>query len=165
MRIISSNVTGPQAGQLTSGLYGPLIVMEPGQKFDPATDKIFIVGRSCPDEDEGSELLLNGSPQPQPVAWKLGTKYHLRFINVGTNDSDMIVSIIGDDAKPTSWRAVAKDGWTLPAALAVMQPASQLVTVGETYDFEFMPEHGGEYTLRVGMRFVKISLSQSLTVR
>jgi FtsP/CotA-like multicopper oxidase with cupredoxin domain len=151
-------------GQLTSGLYGPLIVVEPGQKFDPDLDKIFIVSRNVPDEEESSVLLLNGSSQPQAVAWKLGTKYHLRFINIGSNDSDAIVSILADNAKPAQWRAVAKDGWTLPAAQAVEQSATQLITVGETYDFEFLPEHAGEYTIRVGMRFVKISLSQSLTV-
>lgn len=151
-------------GQLTSGLYGPLIVMEPGQKFDPAVDKIFIVSRSCPEDSESTELLLNGSSQPPAVAWKLGTKYHLRFINIGTNDSDMIVSILREDAKPAEWRAVAKDGWTFPTTQAVMQPATQLISVGETYDFEFMPERAGEYTIRAGMRFLKISLSQSVTV-
>lgn len=150
--------------QLTSGLYGPLIVVEPGQKFDPDVDKIFIIGRECPDEGE-TTLLLNGSPQPQAIALKLGTKYRLRFINIATNDSDAIVSVLEDNAKPAAWRAVAKDGWTLPDAQAVMRPSTQLVSVGETYDFEFMPEHAGEYTIKVGMRFVKISLSQSVTVR
>jgi manganese oxidase len=150
--------------QLTSGLYGPLIVVDPGQKFDPDVDKIFIIGRQCPDEGE-TTLLLNGSPQPQAMALKLGTKYRLRFINIGSNDSDAIVSVLGDNAEPVAWRAVAKDGWNLPAAQAVMRPATQLVTVGETYDFEFLPDHAGEYTIKVGMRFVKISLSQSVTVR
>ena len=35
-----------QSGQLVGGLYGPLIVVEPGTKFDPATDKVFIIGRA-----------------------------------------------------------------------------------------------------------------------
>ncbi len=171
-----ARITPPRAGtfiyhthwhdvaQLTSGLYGPIIVVEPGQKFDPNVDKIFIISRECPDEGE-TTLLLNGSPQPPAIALKLGTKYRLRFINIATNDSDAIVSVLGENAKPVAWRAVAKDGWTLPDAQAVMRPATQLVTVGETYDFEFMPEHAGEYTIKVGMRFVKISLSQSVTVR
>ncbi|MFY9559055.1 MAG: multicopper oxidase domain-containing protein [Terriglobales bacterium] len=150
--------------QLTSGLYGPLIVVEPGQKFDPEVDKIFIVSRQGPEEAE-SPLLLNGSAQPPPLVLKLGTKYRLRFINIGTNDSDAIVSFLTDDAQPVLWRAVAKDGWTLPAAQATPRPASQLITVGETYDFEFLPERAGEFTLQVSLRFLKTTISQSVTVR
>jgi FtsP/CotA-like multicopper oxidase with cupredoxin domain len=150
--------------QLASGLYGPLIVVEPGQKFDPDVDKIFIVSRQCPDVGD-TTLLLNGSAQPPPVTWKLGTKYRLRFINIGTNDSDTIVSVLGDNAKPVAWRAVAKDGWTMPAAQATVRPATQLITVGETYDFELTPDQAGEFTLQVSMRFLKTIISQSITVR
>ncbi len=150
--------------QLTSGLYGPLIVVEPGQKFDPAVDKIFLISREGPDEQE-SPLLLNGAAQPPPIVLKRGTKYHLRFINIGTNDSDAGVALLDANAKPVAWRAVAKDGWTLPAAQATMRPASQPVTVGETYDFEFLPEHSGEFTLQVSLWFLKTSISQSITVR
>ncbi len=149
--------------QLTSGLYGPLIVVEPGQKFDPEVDKIFIIGRQGPDEGE-TTLLLNGSSQPQAMALKLGTTYRLRFINIGTNDADAMVSVL-DRAKPVAWRAVAKDGWTLPAAQATIQPATQLISVGETYDFEFTPKHAGEFTLQVSMRLAKTMVSQSVTVR
>lgn len=150
--------------QLTSGLYGPLIVVEPGQKFDPDVDKIFVIGREGPEESE-SPLLLNGSSQPPPLVLKVGTKYRLRFINIGTNDSDAVVSFLAGDAKPVPWRAVAKDGWTLPAVQATTRPANQVITVGETYDFEFLPERAGELTLQVSMKFLKTSLSQTIAVR
>ena len=149
--------------QLTSGLYGPLIVVEPGQKFDPDTDKIFIIGRQGPDEDI-SPLLLNGSAQPNPLVWKAGTKYRLRFIDIGTNDSDATISLVGEDAKPVLWRAVAKDGWTLPPAQATMHPARQEITVGETYDFELEPRRGDELTLQVDLRFLKTRVSQAIVV-
>ena len=150
--------------QLTSGLYGPLIVLEPGQKFDPALDKIFIVSREGPDEG-GSPLVLNGTPQPPPLLLKLGTKYHLRFIDIGTNDSDVTVSFLDDKAQPIQWRAAAKDGWTLPAAQSTMRPAKQPITVGETYDFDLIPDRPGEFKLQVSMRFLKTIISQSVTVR
>jgi FtsP/CotA-like multicopper oxidase with cupredoxin domain len=150
--------------QIASGLYGPLIVLEPGQKFDPEVDKIFIVGREGPHEDV-SPLLLNGTAQPAPLLFKLGTKYRLRVINIGTNDSDATVSFLDDHAQPIQWRAAAKDGWTLPAAQATMRPASQPITVGETYDFELVPDHPGEFRLQVSMRFLKTIISQSVTVR
>jgi len=150
--------------QIASGLYGPLIVLEPGQKFDPEVDKIFIVGREGPNENV-SPLLLNGTAQPPPLLLKLGTKYRLRFINIGTNDSDASVSFLDNKAQPIQWRAAAKDGWTLPAAQATMRPASQPITVGETYDFDLTPDRAGDFTLQVTMRFLKTIISQSVTVR
>ena len=53
----------------------------------------FIVGREGP-RDSVSPLLLNGTPQPAPLLLKLGTKYRLRFINIGTNDSDATISFL-----------------------------------------------------------------------
>ncbi len=150
--------------QIASGLYGPLIVLEPGQKFDPEVDKIFIVGREGPNENV-SPLLLNGTAQPPPLLWKLGTKYRLRFINIGTNDSDATVSFLDNHAQPIQWRAAAKDGWTVPPAQATMRPASQPITVGETYDFDLTPDRAGDFTLQVTMRFLKTIISQSVTVR
>jgi FtsP/CotA-like multicopper oxidase with cupredoxin domain len=150
--------------QIASGLYGPLIVLEPGQKFDPEVDKIFIVGREGP-HDSVSPLLLNGTAQPAPLLLKLGTKYRLRFINIGTNDSDATISFLDNKAHPIQWRAAAKDGWTLPPAQATIRLASQPITVGETYDFELVPDHAGDFTLQVTMRFLKTIISQSVTVR
>ena len=150
--------------QLTGGLYGPLIVVEPGQKFDPNLDKVFLIGREGPQEDI-SPLLLNGKAQPPPLVLTLGTKYRLRFINIGTNDSDASVALLDDHAKPLEWQAVAKDGWTFPAAQATMRPARQEITVGETYDFNLTADRAGEFTLQVRMRFLKTIISQYVTVR
>ena len=151
--------------QLTSGLYGPLIVVEPGEKFDPEVDKIFIVGRQTPDENPSSLLVLNGTAQPFPMALTTGIKYRLRFINIGSNDADVEVSLLADNGKPAEWRALAKDGWTLPLAEATTRPAFQPITVGETYDFEFQSERAGEFRLQVRSRFSKATISQSITVK
>jgi len=35
-----------QMTQLTGGMYGALLVLEPGQTYDPETDKVFVLGRS-----------------------------------------------------------------------------------------------------------------------
>jgi FtsP/CotA-like multicopper oxidase with cupredoxin domain len=151
--------------QLTSGLYGPLIVLEPGEKFDPGVDKIFIVSRQTSDLAPTTLLTLNGTPQPIAMALKLGTRYRLRFINNGSNDADVEVSLLASAGKPAEWRAIAKDGWALSAAQAISKPASQPITVGETYDFEFQPEHAGDFTLQVISRFAKTSISQFISVR
>jgi hypothetical protein len=46
-----------------------------------------------------------------------------------------------------------------------MRPAHQPITVGETYDFEFVPDRLGDLTLEVNSLFLKTSISQSITVR
>jgi FtsP/CotA-like multicopper oxidase with cupredoxin domain len=150
-------------GQLTSGLYGPMIVMEPGQKFDPEVDKIFLIGRAGPDESV-YPLVLNGSPQPGPLVLKAGTRYRFRFINIAPNDSDARISLLAD-SKPVQWRALAKDGWTLPDSQATVRPAIQPITVGETYDFEFQPDHSGKLVLEVAGPFLQMKLSELITVR
>jgi hypothetical protein len=48
------------------------------------------------------------------------------------------------------WLPVAKDGFDLPPAQRSPLPARQLVTMGETYDFEYTPLHQG--TLRLEVR-------------
>ena len=49
------------------------------------------------------------------------------------------------------WRAVAKDGYDLPPAQAVMERATRSVWVGETFDAEFAPTEPGTYRLRARM--------------
>ncbi|HET8667405.1 MAG TPA: multicopper oxidase domain-containing protein [Terriglobales bacterium] len=131
--------------QLTGGMYGALLVMEPGQKFDPATDKVFVLGRGGPD-DMRDPLLLNGSSQPGTMVLLLGRTYRLRLINMTPNDAEVETSL-DLDGHPTKWRAVAKDGADLPPQQAMLQDALQPISVGETYEFEFLPKSPGRYEL------------------
>ncbi len=132
--------------QLTGGMYGALLVMEPGQKYDPATDKVFVLGRSGPDEMH-DPLALNGSPQPGLMVLLAGQTYRLRFVNITPNDRLMVTSLITEN-HPVKWRAMAKDGADLPPQQATVQDAVQTISVGETYDYEFEPQSPGQYELR-----------------
>ena len=117
--------------QLTSGLYGPMIVLEPDQTFDPTTDHVFMLGRSGP--EVAAPVLLNGSRSPQDV-WKAGSRHRVRLINI-TPDDILSVSLQTPDG-PIVWTPLTKDGATLPAAQCKPVPARQTIGVGETYDFE-----------------------------
>ena len=55
-----------------------------------------------------------------------------------------------DDTMLVRWRPVAKDGADLPAAARGERPAHQIVSMGETYDFEYVPRQRG--TLRLEVR-------------
>lgn len=131
--------------QLVGGMYGALLVMPPGQKFDPTTDKVFVLGRSGVNELK-DPMLLNGSPQPGVMVLPPGKRYRLRLINITPNDL-VNVSLVGDGGL-AKWRAIAKDGADLPPQQATVRDAAQLVSVGETYDFEFAHPAPGDYELR-----------------
>jgi FtsP/CotA-like multicopper oxidase with cupredoxin domain len=133
--------------QLTGGLYGPLIVLPPGQTFDPETDIPVVISLGGA-FDLKSPILLNGSAQPEPLRLKAGQKYRLRFINITANGNGFQVSLLADSS-PARWRAVAKDGEDLPPAQASKEEARQVIAVGETYDFEFEPTTKGDLRLEV----------------
>ena len=133
--------------QLGEGLTGPLIVLPPGEKFDPATDKIFLFSRDGMDSTE--PLLLNGIPQPPPIPLTMGTRYRLRFINITPVDSDLTYSIVDTNGAPVQWRAIAKDGWDLPIEQTSPKNAREdYLSVGETRDYSFVPDKPGELYLR-----------------
>jgi FtsP/CotA-like multicopper oxidase with cupredoxin domain len=133
--------------QLVGGLYGPLIVLRPGQTFDPETDKVVMIGLGG-SHDSASPLLLNGSTQPEPLRLKAGLKYRFRLINITPNNPTLQVSLLAGSS-PVRWRALAKDGADLPPAQALEQDARQVVFVGETFDFEFEPTTKGDLRLEV----------------
>ncbi len=65
--------------QLTSGMYGGMVVVEPGETFDPDLDHVVVIGRSGPERN--APALLNGSREPLLV-WKAGARHRVRFVNI-----------------------------------------------------------------------------------
>jgi len=142
-----------EAQQMGSGLYGPIIVLEPGQRFDPETDKVLFFGTAGRQENPvfgpTPAFLMNGKAQPDAMDLKAGTRYRFRLFNLA-GDGPMTVSIAAGDA-PVQWRATAKDGYPLPASQATQRPAVLTFDPGEIYDFELTPSAAGELTLRFGL--------------
>ena len=126
--------------QLSSGLYGPLIVLDEGERFDPVTDHVIVLGRSGLASEERSILtdpesvVINGERRPRLV-WKAGARHRVRLINI-TPDDIFSVALQTSEG-PLMWKPVAKDGAALPARESVGAPARQTIAVGETYDFEY----------------------------
>jgi FtsP/CotA-like multicopper oxidase with cupredoxin domain len=137
-----------EGSQLSTGLYGPLIVLAPGEEIDPERDVVFLIGRGGVGPD--APVLLSGSSEPPPLEWKIGTTYRLRFINI-TPSNHEIVRLLADTTLQ-SWRAFAKDGADLSPQQATERPATQFLGAGETYDFEFTPTLPGELTLVAEVR-------------
>jgi len=132
--------------QLTGGMYGALLVLEPGEKYDPATDKVFVLGRSGINEMH-CPMVLNGNPQPGLMVLLAGQTYRFRLVNITPNDAQVATSLMVEN-HPAKWRALAKDGADLPSQQATVRDAVVTLSVGETYDFEFTPKAPGDFQLQ-----------------
>ena len=146
--------------QLSSGLYGALIVLPEGTTFDPETDKVFLLSRNGKRKD--GELLLNGSTTPTPLALRAGVRYRLRFIDILANNS--IVINAAQDGKPVEWTPIAKDGADLPSVQSVAIPASFTIAPGETYDFTFTPEKPGKIEFKYDLILLDEHVTQVANV-
>lgn len=120
---------------LVSGLYGELIILEPGERRDPETDRVFLLGQR---PVAGAPDVINGSPEPPPLELTIGKTYRLRFINIVPNNTKF-VRLVGADDQVTQWRLFAKDGANLPPNQASVRPSRVNLGPGETYDFEYTP--------------------------
>ena len=134
--------------QLSSGLYGSLIVLAPGEVYDSGTDPVFLIGRGGPSPD--APALLNGTTTPEPLDWKVGVTYRLRFINITANDIEEVT--LSRDSTVQQWHPFAKDGAELPPQQAIARPAHLRMGPGETYDFAFTPSAATDLTLTALVR-------------
>jgi FtsP/CotA-like multicopper oxidase with cupredoxin domain len=151
-----AHMTPPRAGtfiyhthwhdehQLSSGMSGPLVVLEPGKTYDPEVERMVFVSVAPPTEKVSDPILINGSLTPVPLQMKVGNTYRLRLVNITADNGNFDVTL-ASAAGPVVWRAIAKDGADLPTAQAVeSQALRQSLTTGETRDYEFRPESAGD---------------------
>ncbi|CAN5427103.1 hypothetical protein BH10BAC3_BH10BAC3_39900 [soil metagenome] len=169
------HMTPPRAGtfmyhthmhnfQLFQGMYGPLIVIEPGKKYNSETDKIFLAGQAI-DRLYNGFLFLNGKIKQDTMALHRGKSYRFRVINITGYANDLTFSVLLD-GMAVNWRFLAKDGADLPAGMQVMKPAiNQPVSVGQTRDFEFNPRKAGNYLFAVKDYQGSLVLSKVLSVQ
>jgi FtsP/CotA-like multicopper oxidase with cupredoxin domain len=151
-----AHLTQPRAGtfiyhthfhdvtQLLSGLYGPIVVLEPGVAFDPRTDHLFLLGR----DGELGQFLLNGDSLPPDMSWTAGTTQRLRLINIMPFGRFTWRLLRGDST--AAWRAVARDGADLPRSQQTVGAAIAVIDAGETADFELLRPAAGRYRLELG---------------
>jgi FtsP/CotA-like multicopper oxidase with cupredoxin domain len=148
--------------QITSGLYGAIVVLEPGQRFDPRTDHVFVVGWDGP-RRVPPRLIVNGDSASPPLELAFSAPHRLRFINIGAGGR--VIFALRQDSTLLKWRRLAKDGADLPAGAAVVAPAIQRLGVGEMFDAEFTPAEKGEYVLTVGSPLSPRTYRRKIVVR
>lgn len=116
--------------RLTSGLYGPLLVLAEGAEPD-TTDRILLLGDGGP--IVGSTPFVNGRAAPPPIELKAGTAHRFRLINISAA-ANKRVRLMADSVQ--QWRPFAKDGYDLPSQQATSRAAIATLGPGETWDFE-----------------------------
>ena len=87
-------------------------------------------------------LLINGVPEPAPVALKTGVRYRLRLINITANDSDVRVRLVSQ-AVAVEGTVLARDGADVPAALRTLTKVDLALPVGSTLDVEYQSDREG----------------------
>jgi hypothetical protein len=149
--------------QQFGGLAGPLIVLEPGERWDPRHDLLFFIS----DGAHGG-VVINGSASPAPLELHTGSTYRIRVANIASDRGTLLVRV-ARDSTVTSWRPVAKDGFALPASQATPRPSVARVGTGETADFELTPSDVGELRLEIGLPKpaggIQVERALRLTVR
>jgi FtsP/CotA-like multicopper oxidase with cupredoxin domain len=170
----TAHLTVPRAGtfiyhthmndieQITSGLYGAIVVVEPGDRFDPATDHVLVIGWDGDGGDGPPPIVVNGDSLPPPLELASGLPHRLRFVNIGPAAVQQLE--LRRDTVPAPWRRLALDGADLPPDQATVVPARHRIAVGQTADFELRLEPG-EYLLTYSVAPALPPVRQRVLVR
>ncbi len=132
--------------QQPAGLAGPLVVLEPGVRYDPVTDLTVLISSPSDSAQEAHAVLLNGSLAAAPLELRSGVAHRLRMINITIARPGMRMELRRDSVVGV-WRVIAKDGAELAAGRQVTTPARQPISIGETVDVEVTPPRPGEMRL------------------
>ncbi len=148
--------------QLAMGLYGALLVVEPGTTPDPETDHLVVVGLDGPTFRDSAAGYINGASQPRPLALAAGRANRLRLININA-DQRVLIELMRDSAA-TSWKPLAKDGADLPEWQAAPRRATLLTGPGETADFELTPRAGERLNLVVSGPYAPVPWTRTVAL-
>ena len=152
--IYHSHVDEPR--QHRAGLGGALIVRDRAPR-DAMDEHLFFI-KSPRHTTAPSPMEINGEVNPDTVVLRTGRRYRFRFIGLPVTSPNATVFLT---ARPDSslanlrdtmlvrWRPLAKDGADLPEPERAVRLAQQVVSIGETYDFEFQPLKRGDLRIEV----------------
>jgi manganese oxidase len=155
--IYHSHVDEPR--QHRAGLIGALVVRDT-TPADPGDDLVFVVksARERSDPTDPLPFEINGLTDPDTTVLRVGRSHRMRFIGMQVRLPSATVWLTArpdsslanrPDSLVARWRPVAKDGAVIPAEAQSPRAATQIISMGETYDFEFVPERQGNLRLEV----------------
>jgi len=101
---------------------------------------------------------VNGRVNPDTLFMRAGHPQRLRLIGITLVNPNATVTLTmrGDslfrnspDSMVVQWRQLAKDGANVPASATSPRRAQQIVSIGETYDFEYTPARAGNLRIEI----------------
>jgi len=125
--------------QQSAGLWGAVLMLEPGETWDRQHDLIFQAGEG-PDRD----AVLNGiggRDTLERLTVQAGERHRLRLMNISMGGPNLRF-LLTRNGTPTRWTPVAKDGFDLPVWQRTEELADRFVSIGETLDVEVEPVPG-----------------------
>jgi manganese oxidase len=135
--------------QQNAGLAGALIVLEPGQQFDPAVDHVLMVSSPFDFTEATRFVLFNGAETPAPITLRVGEPARCVVMLITRSRAGPRIRLFRGDSL-IAWRALAKDAAEVPPALRQPRAVARLIAIGETLDLEILPTD--TTTLRLEMR-------------
>jgi len=119
--------------QMSRGLWGAILILEPGESWNPSRDLVYQAG-------EGTDLepVLNGKRGKDafpPLTLQADERYRVRFMNISMGGPNLRF-LLARDGAPVQWTPIAKDGFDLPAWQRQLGQADRFVSIGETMDVE-----------------------------
>jgi ketosteroid isomerase-like protein len=134
--------------QLSGGLYGPLLVLPEGERFDPRTDHLMIWGWNHPDGRGMEQRDLNGRHDQPDATGHVGEEHRFRVINIAP--ADRVSAWLTLDGEVVPIMLHAKDGADLPPSQRIAVDRLPRLGAGEAADFTWTPAAPGTYELHVG---------------
>ncbi len=134
--------------QLSGGLYGALIVLPPGETFDPRTDHVKVWGWNDPEPSGLHNMDLNGMRAQPDAEAVVGETHRFRVIHIAP--AGQLTAWLTRDGQVVPITLHAKDGADLPVHQRVPVDRLPRLGVGETADFTWTPVEPGVYELRIG---------------
>ena len=143
--------------QQPAGLVGPMIIR--GANEPPREDDHEILINGTPESIlRAGPIAVNGRVNPDTLVFRAGHPQRLRFIGITLVNPNATVTLTArhdsvfrnaPDTMIVQWRQLAKDGANLPAAATSPRRAQQIVSIGETYDFEYTPARPGDLRIEI----------------
>jgi len=144
--------------QQPAGLVGPMIVR--GANEPPREDDHEILLNGTPESIlAAGPIAVNGRVNADTIVFRSGHPQRLRFIGITLVNPNATVTLTARsdsafrnspaDTMIVQWRPLAKDGADLPASATNPRRAQQIVSIGETYDFEYTPVRPGNLRIEI----------------
>jgi len=144
-------------GQQPAGLVGPMIVR--GSNEPPREDDHELLMNGTPASIlRAGPIAVNGRVNPDTVVFRSGHPQRLRFIGLTLVNPNATVTLTArsdslfrnsPDTMIVQWRQLAKDGANLPASATGSRRAQPIVSIGETYDFQYTPARPGNLRIEI----------------